>query len=609
MKWIGILFAVTAVVGWDRPTAQAAVKEQFSRSAYIAHIDYLAADSLQGRKPGTPGIERAAQYIADQFRSIGLEPAGDDQTFFQAFEVKLAAEKTDNGYLRIEGADIDAKQGDDYVPFYFSSDDKFSGDVVFAGYGIVNEDKKHDDFVHLDVEGKVVLMLRREPPSWANDNQGDYTPHAQFSNKIYNAKDRGAVAVLIANQNPGDDGEDRLTRWIGMGGGGDYGLPALHVTRKLADKLLAAGGLNSLDALQNKLDAGGYASKALTGVKISGDPGIRRKTATTRNVVGMLRGSGKYANEVVVIGAHYDHLGRTVPRRGFGQSKRSEEPQLQIHNGADDNASGTAGVIELAKALRRRSGLKRSVLFIAFSAEETGLLGSKHYVKHPSIDLDRIVAMLNLDMIGRLPVDDDDAKVQVFGTKAAEEFEEMIERLGKRRGLTIQASASAIGPSDHTSFYREKIPALHFFTGLHGDYHRPGDDTDKINTDGAVSVLNLVYDVAEEIVNGDAKPTYHEFTERARVSGRGGFRVRMGIYPSYADNDDGLVVDGVVDGGPAADAGMKSGDIIVKIAETDVANIRDYMGALRSNKPGDTVDVIVKRGGDKVTLNVKLMGS
>lgn len=610
MKRICCLLAFGLITAFAQQNADGAARDTFSRSAYLTHIDYLAGDALDGRGLGTEGIERAAKYFAEQFKACGLEPAGDKDTYFQSFEVKLSPEQTDTGYFRVDGADIKAESGEDYVPFNFSSDAKFSGDVVFGGYGIVNEDKEHDDFVHLDVEGKVVLMLRREPPSWGDgDGERDFTPHAQFSNKIYNAKDRGAVAVLIANQRPAEGDEDHLTSWIGMGGGGgDYGLPALHVTRALADKLLAAGGLDSLDALQTKLDDGGYASKALSGVKLSADPGIKRKTATTRNVIGMLRAKGPLADEFVVIGGHYDHLGRTIPRRGFGMSDTTEQPELQIHNGADDNASGSAGVIELAKALSRAGDLKRSVLFIAFSAEETGLLGSKHFVEHPTIPLDHIVAMLNMDMIGRLP-DESDAKVQVFGTKAAEEFEDMIERLGAQDGLDIQGSASAIGPSDHTSFYRKKIPALHFFTGLHGDYHRPGDDTDKINADGAIAVLNLVYDVALEIANKDAKPTYHEVTERARIPGRGGFRVRMGIYPSYADNTDGMAVDGVVDDGPAAEAGMKSGDVIIKIGETDVANIRDYMGALRNNKPGDEVDVIIKRGEENLTLNVKLIGS
>ena len=586
--------------------ASAAARTRFDRSVYLAHVDYLADDALQGRGLGSDGIERAADYIAHQFEAIGLSPAGDDDTYFQSFEVSLAPQRTGRSYLRVEEADIDVESEGDFVPFFFSGDARFSGDLVFAGYGIVNPDKHHDDFAHLDVTGKVVLMLRREPPSWGEQGGDGYTPHAQFSNKVYNAKDRGAVAVLIANQRPADGDEDRLMRWMAMPGGGGYGLPALHVTRKLADRLLAAGGVADLDTLQSRLDGGRYASSVVDGIKLEGNPGIKRQRATTRNVIGLLRGTGPLADEVVVIGGHYDHLGNVVPRPGFGANRRTETPKPQIHNGADDNASGTAGVIELARALARRSNLNRSVLFIAFSGEESGLLGSKYFVKHPSIALNRIDAMLNLDMIGRLPKDK--PTIQVFGTKAADQFEHLIEHVAEQRRLTIRENASAIGPSDHTSFYREKIPAMHFFTGLHADYHRPGDDTDKINVDGAISVLNMVYDVAVAICNDEHRLTYHKVTERARIPGRGGFRVRMGIYPSYADGDTGLVVDGVVDDGPAARAGMKSGDAIIRIGTSDVANIRDYMGALRNNKPGDTVSVVVKRGDSKLTLEVKLIG-
>lgn len=579
---------------------------EMSASAFLSHVDYLASDALRGRGVGDEGIEKAARYIAEQFESCGLKPGGEDGTFFQRFEVKLRPELTDDGFFKVAGVEAKCDRDEEYVPFQFSSDDTFSADVVFAGYGIINEEKNYNDFAHFDVEGKVVLIFRREPPGWA-DGEDNFTQHAQFQNKVYTVKDAKGAAVLIVDQKPEGDDEPRLTRWgRGGTGGADYGLPAFHVSRDFAQKLVEAGGLGSLDSLQEKVDKGEFASAALKGVRVEGRAGVKRSTTTTPNVIGILPGKGPKADEYLVIGGHYDHLGEIVPGRGFGRSERTEEPEPQIHNGADDNASGTAGVIELAKYFAKRTDLNRGIAFIAFSGEEIGLLGSKHYVDNPTVPFEKIVAMINLDMIGRLPADSNE--VQVFGTKAAEEFDAPLTRIAESRGLVLKGSASAIGPSDHASFYRKKIPALHFFTGLHSDYHRPGDDTDKVNAEGAMAVLGMVQDMAVEIANAESRPTYHEVKERADV-GRGGYRVRMGIYPSYADNDKGMQVEGVVEDGPAMKSGMKAEDIITRIGETQVRNINDYMGALRNNKPGDEVEVVVIRDGAELTLKVKLEGN
>jgi len=592
------------VVACSPLSAHGATMVEFSPSAFVEHVDYLASNALAGRGLGSEGIERAAEYIAKQFKDAGLKPAGENNGYFQSFEVKLSPTLTGDGYLGAAG--ITGDEGEEYVPFHFSSEEAFEGDLVFAGYGIVNPDKDHDDFVHLDVADRVVLILRREPPSWS-DEEGNYTPHAMFSNKVYNAKDRGAAAVLIVNQAPMGDEEDRLTRWSNRRGSRvgspAYGLPALHVSREFANRLLEAGSKPSLTAIQEKLDAGEYQSFAVMGVRVRGMAGIHREQATTRNVLGMLRGHGPLANEVVVIGAHYDHLGVSIPRGRFGRDRRTDEVKPQVHNGADDNASGTSGIIELAEALSRRRDLKRSILFIAFSGEESGLLGSKHFVEHSTVALDRIVAMLNLDMIGRLP--NDSNEVQVFGTEAAKEFSELIEQKARPRNLDVRGSASAIGPSDHASFYKKEIPSLHFFTGLHEDYHRPGDDTTKVNVDGAAAVLGLVYDVAVELVNADQAPTYNKVDAPART-GRRGLRVVMGVMPSYADSEEGMVIDGVLDDGPAKKAGMQADDVIVRIGDHEVKNIYDYMAALRNNKPGDSVHVTVQRDGRKVELTVVL---
>ncbi len=579
--------------------------------AFAQHVSILADDSMTGRGVGTPGIDMAAGYIAGQFASIGLEPGGDDGTYFQTFEMATGTSLTDECMLRVDGVEASIACGEDFTPFRFSSNDAFDGDVVFVGYGIVNPEKSHNDYEGVDVNGKVVLMLRREPPDWADG--GRSTRYASFRAKVYEARDAGAAAVLIVNRVE-DGASDRLMRF--GRGGGRFGVPSYHITQELAGKILAAGNLPELESLQNRLDEGENVSTPVAGVHAAGQAGIEVETAEVRNVLGIIRGEGPLAHEFVAIGGHYDHLGNSVPRMpSFGQPRSTE---AEIHNGADDNASGTAGVIEVGRVLAGQHPLKRSVLLMTYTGEETGLIGSKHYVENPTVPIEDTVAMLNMDMIGRM---NDEATIQVFGTEAAEEFDEMMSHLAIAAGMSLRASASAVGPSDHTSFYRKKIPSMHFFTGLHGDYHRPGDDTDKVNMEGGARSAELVAATALEIINADRRPTYKKPVARTgrsslmssdtgEVQASTRPRVVMGVMPSYMDTEkrEGMEIDGVSAAGPAEKAGLKGGDLILKIGNTDVGSVYDYMGALRNNKPGDVVTVIIKRGDKQMDMKVKLAG-
>ncbi len=609
-----LLHASTACVHVDVNKSPSLARQSTARTAqafdyvdpadYKQHVAILAHDALTGRGIGTPGIDLAAGYIAGQFASIGILPGAADGSYFQEFETVTGSSLAGEGEFSITGAEVTATFDVDYAPFPFSNSDAFAGDVVFVGYGITAPDRDHDDYAELDVSRKVLLMLRREPPDW---DSGRGTRHASFRNKVYAARDKGATAVLIVDR-VGDGEGDRLTRF--EGGSGDYGLPAFHVSRKLADSLLSAGRLPTLETLQATVDAGEFASAPLAGIHIEGKANIVKTLTQMRNVVGLIPGSGKNAHEYVVIGGHYDHLGLSVSRMSFGRS-RDETREPEIHNGADDNASGTAGIIEAGRVLTRQMPLNRSVLLVAFSGEETGLHGSKFFVDNPPVPLDDIVAMLNMDMIGRL--NPDERTLQIYGTKAAEEFDEMITRLTGQAGFQLRGDESALGPSDHTSFYQKGIPSVHIFTGLHEDYHRPGDDTEKVNVHGGAEVTQLVAAMAKEIIDRPAPPTYFAVTTRANIfsqqSGMGMPRVVMGVMPAYADSGDaGMAVDGVYEDGPAGKAGMKQGDRILKIGPTSIANVQDYMGALRDNKPGDVVDVVVNRGTQQLTIKVTLEG-
>jgi hypothetical protein len=320
---------------------------------------------------------------------------------------------------------------------------------------------------------------------------------------------------------------------------------------------------------------------------------VVREQIPTRNVIGLLPGRGSLADEYVVIGAHYDHLGVVVPRG-------SREAEPEIHNGADDNASGTAGLIELARAFAHTGVEGRSLLFIAFSAEEIGLLGSKHFVEHPTVAMESIVAMLNMDMIGRLR----DDRLQVFGTQTAPHFEDLVTRTAAELELEVRTSGGGFGPSDHTSFYRRKIPVLHFFTGIHHDYHRPSDTADKMNSVGGAKVTEAVYVVAWELVSAPEPPQYVAVPERGPA--RTGLRVRMGIMPSYVEDEDpGMVVDGVSPDSPAEKAGLREGDRLLMIGEHEVDGVYNLMDALAAYSPGDEASLTVIRDGQRVQMAVK----
>jgi len=599
------------------------------------HIAYLASDELEGRGVGSKGLEQAGDYIAGQFKDVGLEPAGDGGTYFQSFPVTLSRKLTDAGRLAITGDAADRKQGRDFMPLSVSSDDAFSGGIAFCGYGIVNPEKKHDDFANTDLSGKVALVLDGEPAGWAGEN-GQPTEHASLRSKVYNVKDHGAVAILLVHPAPVEGETDVLPEFFGEGAE-EYGLPAFHVSREMADKAVSSGGLGSLDALQKKLDDGAFASAELAHKDASGQAGFERRREPTRNVMGLLRGSGKLSDEFIIIGAHYDHLGVRKPMmRKFKAGRIVQESSApEIHNGADDNASGTSGLMEIARMFTAKNHGGRGILFIAFSAEETGLLGSKYFVEHPTVPLDRVAVMLNMDMIGRLVERGNKAggtgtavartdppargfqpagsALQVFGVDSDAELGKVVETQAAILNLPIAPGVDVGGRSDHASFVRKKIPSLHFFSGSHVDYHKPSDDTEKINVVGGAKVTRFVYAVAESLATLEPRPAFVEVKPKSEPSPGGKmttFRVVMGLSPNYADDGQpGMGVDAVSPDGPADLAGIMAGDRILRINGKIIANVYDYMASTRGNKAGDEVEVVVLREGKEIPLKVTLAGA
>ena len=628
--------ALAVVVGFsaafcaaEEASSRPAGKALFTAEAYIAHVKYLASDELTGRLPGSEGSAEAAEYIIEHFRQAGCQPAGTDG-WFQPFEVSRGKRLVDKrASLEVSGIDRKWEIRTDWVPFPFTALGDVEGPLAFAGYGIRAEEHDYDDYAGFDAEGKILLMLRYEPkdedPAAAF---GGETPshHALFVSKVRKASRQGAKALLIVNPPNRNPDEDTLYGFDTYSSQQTYPLPMVHVTRKLADAILEQAGASDLKTLQEKLDGERKPLSKDLGLTIKLHTGVEANTLDAKNILGMIPGDGS-TEETIVIGAHRDHLG-IVPR----QFQRRDMTPM-IHNGADDNASGTSVLMELARAIGAGPTLRRNVLFIAFDAEEMGLLGSRHFVRNPTIALEHIRAMVNFDMIGRLSR----GNYTVFGVHSAKEFPELVRKHAEALDLEYKAARGMTAGSDHSPFARRDIPAMFAFTGLHKQYHQPEDDWDLIDADGVVRILQMWHPIMVELASMKEGPTYSEPTaeeeeeeveaprpaaeeqgeadesdeDAAKQSdekpARRTVRVRLGIIPDMSGGGEpGLLVESIVDGGAAMAAGMRSGDRILKIADQDVRDIYTYMRAIRDFKPGDVVEVVVGRDGEQQTLKVKL---
>ncbi len=570
-----------------------------SRALLESHVAYLASDELGGRGVGAPGVDLAADYIAARFAEYGLVPAGDDGGYRQAFEIPILKQSTEHCTLRVQGgSSVTCTLRRDFTLLPSSSAGSFDGNVVFVGYGIHDPESGYDDYAGLNVQGKIALMLRYEPPDLGRAAGGRASRHALFRTKAQVAKDRGAQAVIIVN--PPDREDTLLSDRIQDGGI----IPMFHITRQLADTLLAAGGAPPIAELhQSIIRDHRPRSVELTGVRVQGNPGLDASAVTASNIVGLLPGSGPLAGEYLVIGGHYDHLGTVPPTRRPRVGGGFDQAEARIHNGADDNASGISALLELARQYAIGGAPRRSLLFIAFTAEEMGLLGSRHFVENPSVPLDRVVAMFNLDMIGRLY----NMPLTIYGADSALEFNGLIDRHTPGTGLEVQKIAAPGAPSDHASFSQKNIPVLFLFSGMHEDYHRPSDDADKIDYDGITRIVKLLKGIADDVLAADQRPTQQRVSPPVADMIRR-MPVRLGVYPAYQDSGDlpGLGVQQVVSGGPAESAGMVDGDRILQIESRAVGTVRDLRQALSGQRPGDVIAVQVQRDGKALTLKVTL---
>jgi hypothetical protein len=589
--------------------------------ALIEHVKFLASDELQGRGNGTKGLERAADYIAQQFQGAGLQPGGDDGSWFQPFDLVTGLTVGDGNRLtlRAGGRSVSFTLGETYMPLSSpatAAEGAVSAQVddaplVFAGYGISAPPLEYDDYAGIDVAGKAVLVFTHEPQEHEDASRfagRAFTNFASLLNKAMTARHKGARLLLIVSDPTHETDEARYASFLRDPQAEDYGIPVLRISRSRVQPLLDAW---SLDAAVKEIDAAGTPrSRTLDGATARYVERIAKTRRTVRNVVGILPGSDPAKrNEAIVVGAHYDHL-------GLG-GRHSMNPALagQVHNGADDNASGTAALIEIARAAgTSRSRFPRTTVFVAFAGEELGLVGSAHYVNHPAVPLDNTVAMLNLDMVGRPR-----GRILVSGLETAPAVQADVRAAAAAAAVnSIEIKefqeGSGVGSSDDTSFAVKRIPAIGFFSGFHADYHRPSDDWQAIDRDGAAGVATLAYELAARISSRPDRPEYvappapagHGTTSGGDAGSIGGYGPYFGSVPDFAESEGGVRFAEVRENSPAAKAGLKAGDVLVEFAGKPIKTLYDFTFALRQSKPGDEVEVKVMREGDPVTARVLL---
>jgi len=620
----------------------------------LKDVSVLAADEFEGRGIGTEGLNKAAAYIEGIFREAGLNVTLDNGDAYQEFEVSNGAKLEAGNALEIvdpKGNKIPLEIDKTFRTCSFSEPGTFDAEIVFVGYAI--ESEKYNDFAGLDIKDKVVLFLRRAPKS-DDPHAGFSERDASLKTKLSHCYRRGAKAVLILNdgasaknerssiegklaeskdkivvladkatqadlseadktkshdelavevkhfkqlQNMLDTFEaDPLMEFGYAGEKSGDALPTFHIKRAVVDPLVKAVTGKTLAEIETGINETlKPASCVLTGCRANGKASLHTDKVTIKNVIGVLEGEGPLKEETIIVGAHYDHLGR-------GGDGSLQPGSTEIHNGADDNGSGSAGLLELVRRIAgRKEKLPRRIVFMAFTGEERGLLGSAHYVKKPLFPIEQTVVMFNLDMIGRM----EQSKLTVYGTGTSHFWDNRVDEAGKASGLTLIKKPEGFGPSDHSSFYAVKIPVLHVFGGLHSDYHRPSDDVEKLNVPGMRQATDFFETLIVQAAQVPTRPDYIEIMGKAEIE-RAGSRPYFGSIPDFNSDQKGFALMGVAPGGPADKAGIKAGDVIIQVGDQKIGSLDDFDLALRKFAAGDQVDVTVRRNGEEVKLKVTL---
>lgn len=573
-------------------------------------VGFLAAEERQGRMTGSAGAKQAADYIAARLQDAQLKPAGDNNTFFQKFEfnagVKVLKEKNElvlRGDAKSEPVRFQVEK--DFSPLSFTENQTVDAEIVFAGYGLSVPGQGadgYDSYAGVDVKNKIALVLRYVPEEVDPKRRQELNRYAGLRYKAMLARERGAKAVLFVT-GPNSPNKGELVPASFDASMANSGIVAASISGNVADALFQRAG-KDLKSLQSALDRENPHAESgftLSNVTAHITAAVEHIRKDDRNVIAVLPPSGPPERaEYVVIGAHYDHL-------GFGETgamqRKGEEGK--IHPGADDNASGTAAVLELAASLAEERMAKpdefrRGIVFAFWSGEEIGMIGSSYFVEHPPFTLSSIAAYLNFDMTGRLR----ENKLSLQGVGSSKTWRRLIEKRNVAAGFNLSLQEDPYLPTDVTAFYPKGVPVLNFFTGGHDDYHRPTDTADKLDYDGLERITKFVRALVVDLAKGEERPDYVKVQQTAQPGGRETLRVFLGTIPDYATEVVGVKLAGVRGNSPAEKAGLKSGDVIVEFGSQKVSNIYDYTYALDAAKIGQPVEIVVMRDGERVKITV-----
>jgi len=596
VKFSILLFCAALLAALPGRPIEEVLDPEITAEELIKHIKFMADDDLEGRAAGSDGALITGEYVAEYFKLIGLEPIGDDGTYYQNFALP-------RGFEALPSTAVKAEKGRRTAEFEFgkeitvapsSASGTAKGMAVFAGYGISAPMYGYDDYEDIDAAGKIVIVMRGIPGGQQGPfkNRRAVRTHGTFKAKQDTAAGLGAKGLIIVNDpdNFGSKKKDILESGRSEAQGS---IPFIHMTYKASAKLLSGTGV-SIGRLQSKIDKGKRpSSREIPELIIELNAGIEPIELKVRNVIGRLKaGAEDKTDEVVAVGAHFDHVGLGE----FG-SRGGSKARGEVHNGADDNASGTAAVIEIAAYLTmHKKELKRDVIFAAFTAEEMGLHGSKHYVDKPASPIADTVAMVNLDMIGRMVK----SKLNIGGVGTSPIFKELIERLNKETvRLKLTLSPGGRAPTDSNSFYLKEIPVLFFNTGLHKDYHLPSDDTKLIDKRGAEKVTLLAAEITRYLATVDDRPPF----TRADT---GGFQSGPHLGLTVSQRPEGVCVTSVEKKSPASRAGFRNDDMIIEFEDQEIRTSADFYGIKAQCPPGKRVEIVIRRDGRARTLKVKL---
>lgn len=567
---------------------------------------YLSSDELEGRFIGSEGNFKAGEFIIDQFRKVGLKPFNNsykneflysaglslDPSSFVSF--KYTVQKPGIPPEMWKTLDRRWTAGTDWLPVGFSSDGEVTGPLVFAGYGVTAKEINYDDYEGIDVKGKIVIVLVDSAEHLPKQER--FIPYSTRRYKALNAKEHGAAAIIFIKT---QSDSANVFQPLSHDPIKNLDIIAIQANRtQIATFFPKNLNLYPVEMEMNQTKKPKSFEIPYTSVTINVKTNTIEKNVF--NVVGYVPGTDpSKSNEYLVVGAHYDHL-------GWGEyNSKYKGRQKMIHNGADDNASGVAGLIELASRISEKP-LNRPVIFVAFNGEELGQIGSSKFVESSPVPYDKFIFMMNFDMIGRLK----ENKVNVFGYGTANGFPEMIDSLAVLDSIHVLRSVDGYGPSDHSTFYSKNIPVLFFFTGVHLDYHTPFDKWDKINLQGILKVVGFSEAILRAIGNADSKPIFNKAFENRGASyqptDKGYSKVWFGIIPAFEDNEKGLKVNGLTPGSPAEKYGIKSDDIIIALNSDTIKNLGDFNSTLKKYLPGDEVEVSLLRDGKKITIKLVL---